>query len=495
MSSTRLPAKEERDRHRRFQTTFQSASIGIGICSVAGLILEVNPEFSRMLGFGSDELVNANIFELDPIHCRLVFRGKASFANEHDEASVDGGSQDKRLLRELLRGERPAIVREKRCLRKNDSELWGQLTVSLARNLRGEPAFLIALLSDASEQRQVQEHLQQAEQMEVIGRLAGGIAHDFNNLLTGMLLYCDLLSAGLEGNKSVAGSGSNAWQPLTEPGRDSMPESSELSKHVEEMRMAGEQGAALTQQLLAIARKRTAEPIPVSINEVVISTKNLLQRLIGERIELLTNLDANSGTVLADPGQLRQILLNLVLNARDAMPQGGTITLSTKPAEIALKNRAPGTGDCSLQPAVALLVKDNGCGMDAATQSQIFEPLFTTKKLGTGLGLMTVHRIVTEAGGAITVVSEPGCGTGIEIFFPSLATRAETFAEEKHLSTFERLQAAISPEPFAPAAISRQTPFTRKHLTVAPLCSPSELRGGNRKIVTQHLKPRGDHHV
>ena len=265
------------------------------------------------------------------------------------------------------------------------------------------------MLADATERKRVEEHLREAEKMEVIGRLAGGIAHDFNNLLTGILLYCDLLRAGLENS----GFGSGAW------------ERSELSQHIEEVRRAGEQGAALTRQLLTIARKQAAELHPIAINEVVASTHNLLQRLIGEQIEMVVELDSvldsGAGLVLADPAQLRQVLLNLVLNSRDAMPLGGKIRLCTRAAEFP-KNGDPGNP----RRAVSLAVQDNGCGMDTETRARLFEPFFSTKKPGegTGLGLATVHRIVSEAGGIIEVLSKPGQGTCIEVFLPAASLLA-----------------------------------------------------------------------
>jgi two-component system cell cycle sensor histidine kinase/response regulator CckA len=500
-AARRLPAIEVGEQHRRFQTAFQSASIGIGICSLAGLIVEVNAEFASMLGFAAEELINANILGLDPICCILDLPGKPrKFANEQAEGSTDDDStddrlQDGRLLGELLRGERTSIAREKRYRRKNGSDLWGRLTVSLGRNLQSEPAFLIALLSDATEGKKVEEHLREAEQMEIIGRLAGGIAHDFNNLLTGILLYCDLLRAGLENNTSSEVTEMIAGQPETAAENDSMREIRELSQHVEEMRLASEQGAALTRQLLTIARRRTIEPIPVALNDVVMSTRNLLRRLIGENIELLTDLDANCGAVLADPGQLRQILLNVVLNARDALPGGGTITLSTRLATLPAKDLAA-AGDYGLRPAAALLVKDNGSGMDALTQSRIFEPLFTTKKRGTGLGLMTVQRIISENGGTIRVVSALGCGTSVEMFFPSFVAPAEKFATESQISALLTAQpVTIASEPFVPSSISPRKPSNRKVLPVTPLCSPNALRGDSHKSVTHHLKTRGDPHV
>jgi len=416
------------DRHQRFQAIFQSAPIGIGICELSGLIAEVNPEFSRMLGYRQEELANTHVLQLDLGNRKIEHHAeRENDPVKNQEFSSRVMSGDRRLLGELLDGKRTSFALEKRYRRKDGSELWGLLTVSLGRNLGQQPAFLVALLADASERKRVEEQLRQAEKMEVIGRLAGGIAHDFNNLLTGILLYCDLLSAGL-GNDLPGSASSRSSNPVCEgeANGDLTKKSFEprdLCQHVEEVRMAGEQGAALTHQLLAIARKQAAEARPVAMNEIVSSTKNLLRRLIGEHIQLVTCLSEETGCVLVDPAQLRQVLMNLVLNARDALPQGGTIALSTRltdfptTPEISKNARELGNGR-----AVALLVKDNGSGMDENTRSRLFEPFFTTKKpgAGTGLGLATVQRIVSESGGVIEVESEPGRGTGIEIFFPSL---------------------------------------------------------------------------
>jgi signal transduction histidine kinase len=423
-----FPTMKDGDRYQRFQAIFQSAPIGIAICELSGLIVEVNPEFCRMLGYRQEELADTHVLQFD------LRNGKIERQEESENDPVKSHEfsrrvmpGDRRLLGELREGKRTSFALEKRYRRKDGSELWGHLTVSLGRNFGQQPAFLIALLADASERKRVEEQLRQAEKMEVIGRLAGGIAHDFNNLLTGILLYCDLLSAGLGNDLSgVPSSRSNNSVCEDEANGDLTRKSFEprdLCQHVAEVRMAGEQGAALTHQLLAIASKQAAEARPVAINEIISSTKNLLRRLIGEHIQLVTCLSEETGCVLVDPAQLRQVLMNLVLNARDALPQGGTIALSTRltdfptTSEISRNARELGNGR-----AVALLVKDNGSGMDEATRSRLFEPFFTTKKpgAGTGLGLATVQRIVSESGGVIEVESEPGRGTGIEIFFPSL---------------------------------------------------------------------------
>jgi two-component system cell cycle sensor histidine kinase/response regulator CckA len=352
-----------RDRELRFRAMFEAAALGIAICRLDGHILECNPAMARMLGYTREDLVGMHPRELHP----------GDF--ERDEV----------LLAELTSGVRDRYELDKHFHRRDGTHFWGHINLSTVRDSNNHPVFLIAMLEDITARRRVEEQLREAEKMEVIGRLAGGVAHDFNNLLTGILLYCDLLSAGL-------------------------PPGSYFRQHVEEVRLAGEQGAALTQQLLAIARKQVPQPRPISLNDVVLSTENLIRRLIGEHIELVTSLSPSLGPVLADQAQLRQVLLNLVLNARDAMPHGGRIIVATSCATI------PGNG----QLAAALSVRDEGCGMDVATRARLFEPFFTTKQpgQGTGLGLATVRRIVDDAGGVIEVQSEVERGTRIDVFLP-----------------------------------------------------------------------------
>jgi two-component system, cell cycle sensor histidine kinase and response regulator CckA len=261
-------------------------------------------------------------------------------------------------------------------------------------------------LEDTSARRQMEERLRQAEKMELIGRLTSGVAHDFNNLLTGILLYSDLLLAELS------------------------PDSS-LHRYVQEVRLACEQGAALTKQLLAVARKQGSEAQAIGINEVVARMENLLRHMIGEQIELVTALDPAAGTVVADATQLRQILLNLVLNARDALAcgrvTGGKIRVGTR-----LSEWPHNVLDDRRELAILLTVEDSGCGMSAEICAHLFEPFFTTKKAGegTGLGLGTVQRIVGELGGAIEVASAPGSGTRIQIFLPKAQESGESGSPE-----------------------------------------------------------------
>lgn len=236
--------------------------------------------------------------------------------------------------------------------------------------------------------------------MEAIGRLVGGVAHDFNNLLTGMVLCSELLLVGLE-------------------------KDSRLRHYAEEIRSAGVQGGALIQQLLAVARQRVVAPRLLSLNEIIAGMRSLLARLIGENIELVSDLAGDLGQVRMDPAQVQQIILNLVLNARDAMPEGGRIALATRNCN----ERTGGSGEPGARSSwVEFAVSDTGCGMDSETRSRLFEPFFTTKKpgQGNGLGLATVHSIVKHEGGSIEVESETGKGTRVVVHLPKAESELQS---------------------------------------------------------------------
>jgi two-component system, cell cycle sensor histidine kinase and response regulator CckA len=259
--------------------------------------------------------------------------------------------------------------------------------------LGGRPC-LIESFVDISEQRQLEEQFHQSQKLEAIGRLAGGVAHDFNNLLMAIMGYCDLSLTGL--------------------GKDTSP-----YHYVEEIGKAADRAASLTRQLLALSRRQVLQPQILDLNAVLTDIKKMLWRIIGEDIELISQLDPDLGLIKADKGQLEQVVMNLTINARDAMPEGGKLVFETSNVEIDQEYQ---TRHPVIMPGsyILLTVSDSGEGMDKETQTHIFEPFFTTKGVGkgTGLGLSTVYGIVKQSGGFIWVQSELGKGTTIKIFLP-----------------------------------------------------------------------------
>ena len=252
--------------------------------------------------------------------------------------------------------------------------------------------------------RQSEKQFRQSQKMEAVGRLAGGIAHDFNNLLTVIMGYSQVLSTELGPQHPLRGK-------------------------IDETLKAGERAATLIRQLLTFSSKQSLDPKVLSLNTAITNLESLLRSLIGEDIRLVTKLDPTNGRLRADQAQLEQVLVNLVVNARDAMPKGGTLTIETAQVEL---TRSPVYHLTPLPPGpyIRLSVSDTGCGMDRQTQSHIFEPFFTTKGegKGSGLGLSTVFGIVTQCGGAIDVTSRVGHGTRFDLYFPSVESDILTTA-------------------------------------------------------------------
>jgi two-component system, cell cycle sensor histidine kinase and response regulator CckA len=369
-----------RDGHRRFRVIFDAAPMGILQCDLQGSVLESNPAVERMLGYTRAELRGRNVHEFI-----------------HPEHVEDGA----RLFQELVDGKRELYELEARYIGQSSLTGWVRLTVSLVRGVDGGPQFAIGMTEEVTQRKRAEQRLREAQKMEVVGRLVSGVAHDFNNLLTGIMLYCDLLIAGLE-------------------------RGSRLMHHAEEIRLAGEQGGALIQQLLAVSRQQVIAPRILSLNEVILNTRGLLSRLLGEKYELAQKLKHDLGCTKMDPAQVQQILFNLVLNARDAMPEGGTILVETGHGELEPDEPGHKKGI----PAVFLSVRDSGCGMSAETRARLFEPFFTTKTngRGTGLGLATVDNIVSKNKGAIQVESQPGQGTTFAVFLPRVTNPQRTVA-------------------------------------------------------------------
>ncbi len=258
----------------------------------------------------------------------------------------------------------------------------------------GKMTGAVLIFRDLTERARLQDQLRQSQKMEAIGRLAGGIAHDFNNLLTVILGYCSLAS----NRPGIIG---------------------DLREDLKEITQAGERASVLVGQLLAFSRKQVLQLRVLDLNEVIIGTRQMLRRVIGEDIVLSSNTRPGLGHVLADAGQIEQIILNLAVNARDAMPKGGRITIETENVEL---DNGYARTHSEVVPGrhVLLAVSDTGLGMDAETQAHIFEPFFTTKEIGkgTGLGLSTVYGIVKQSGGHIWLYSEPGKGTTFKVYFP-----------------------------------------------------------------------------
>jgi PAS domain S-box-containing protein len=277
----------------------------------------------------------------------------------------------------------------------------------LARAADGRPTAIVGTIQDITSRKQLEEQLLQAQKMESVGHLAGGIAHDFNNMLTVIQSYGVFLANGVG----------------PDPG---------LKMAVDEIQAAAQGAANLTRQLLAFSRKQILRPHVLNLNEIVASAERMLRRLIGEDVELLSVPAADLGHVRADRGQIEQVIVNLAVNARDAMARGGRLTIETRNVELTTAH-AGGHVDVMPGAYVMLAMTDTGDGMDAATQRHIFEPFFTTKKeKGTGLGLSTVYGIVRQSGGHIWVYSEPGRGTTFKLHFPRVADGVPLSAAASH---------------------------------------------------------------
>lgn len=388
-SHTSLSQSEE-----RYRDYFENAKDAIYVHDLNGHYLMVNKAGEELIGYTRDEILQMRISDvvprsyLDQIHAKLK----------------------KKLADNSL------TIYEVEAIRKDGSRVPIEVSSRLIYE-NGVPVAVQGSARDITERKRAEEalrasqlQLQQSQKLEAIGQLAGGVAHDFNNMLTAIIGYTDLSlrRVGLENS---------------------------IRRNLEETKKAAERAAALVRQLLAFSRKQILEPKILDLNEVVKDLHKMLTRLIGENIQLATRLEAKLGSVKADPCQVEQIIVNLVVNARDAMPRGGKVTIET--ANVTLADQTA-LRHVSLRPGehVMLAVSDTGVGMDQETQARIFEPFFTTKDIGkgTGLGLSTVYGIVKQSGGNIWVYSEPGLGTVFKVYLPRIddatANSLEKLAQE-----------------------------------------------------------------
>jgi PAS domain S-box-containing protein len=370
-----------RDSEQRF-TLFMQHLPGLAwIKDAQGRYAFVNAALERATGIPRDQLCGKIDDELFPPEAARQFK-------ENDAEALVGGSKIE-VVQALRYGDgtvHPSMVHKFPILGADGRPfLVGGIAFDVTDRLRAEES-----------KEKLQEQLRQSQKMEAIGQLAGGVAHDFNNLLTVITGYCEVLLGQL--------SGEDRRRPL-----------------VDEVNKAAERAAALTRQLLAFSRKQVLEVKEVCLNDTVAHAEKMLRRLIGEDVALTVVPAANLARVKVDPGQIEQVILNLAVNARDAMPTGGKLTIATSNVEL---DGAYAAGHLEVGPGryVLLSVSDTGCGMDEATKARLFEPFFTTKGVGkgTGLGLAVVHGIVTQSGGRIDVYSEPGHGTTFKIYLPAV---------------------------------------------------------------------------
>ncbi|PYX85246.1 MAG: hypothetical protein DMG68_18365, partial [Acidobacteria bacterium] len=358
---------------QKYRVMFEDAIVGIFQSTPEGQFLSVNPAMAVMFGYDSPQEMVTTINDIPG----------DLYADPKRRDDFNG----------LL--EQHGAVQNFDCqvYRKDGSKMWVSANVRAVRD-DGATVRYEGTIADITERKLLQEQLGQAQKMEAVGRLAGGVAHDFNNAIGVIIGYSALLKDRVSGDqKSI--------------------------HFVEEITKAGHRAASLTRQLLAFSRKQVIKPTVLDLNSVVKETENMLRRLLGEDIRMLVVLAPELGRIKADMGQIEQVLMNLAVNARDAMPQGGKLVIETSNAQL---DKTSITQHPWVKPGeyVMLSVSDTGCGMDKETQGHVFEPFYTTKPAGkgTGLGLATVYGIVKQSEGHIWVYSEPGKGARFKVYLP-----------------------------------------------------------------------------
>jgi PAS domain S-box-containing protein len=379
------------EREARLRAILDSAVDAIIAMDEAGAIQSFNAAAERLFGYDEQEVLGRNVSMLMPSPYREEHDGYVAAYRRTGHARIIG------------------IGREVEARRKDGEVFPIHLSVGEAR--LGERRIFTGIIRDLTAHKKLEEQLAQSQKMEAVGRLAGGVAHDFNNILLTILSRSDAMLRRLSAR-------------------------SPLRRQVIEIRKAGRRASALTKQLLAVSRTQVLNPRLVDLNAVLRDTAQMLDRLLGEDIAFRMDLDSSLAAAKVDPHQIVQVVLNLVINARDAMPRGGDLVLSTRNVE-ADEAGLPGRGG----PAVSLSVRDTGTGMNEETLARMFEPYFTTKgERGTGLGLSTVYGIVKQSGGVVRVDSAPGRGSTFNVYLPRAEGRPEPVVEPR-----ARRRAKITP--------------------------------------------------
>ena len=360
-----------RKTHDTLQTLVQASPLAIQALDEQGIVRLWNFAAERVFGFTAKETIGQPPLHVPP----------------HQRQLAD------QYIRRIMIGE-SFSDEEFRCVHRDGHELDVSFSAAPLRDEHGRINGIVSIIADVTERKRLKEQLQQSQKMEAVGRLAGGIAHDFNNLLAVISGYSESMARRLR-------------------------ETDPLRSHAAEIQKAAERGASLTRQLLAFSRRQVIKPQRLDLNHVVADLQDMLRRVITDKVGIIFKPDKDLRPIEADHGQMEQVVLNLALNARDAMPSGGTLTIRTANVEL-----MPGTAaTATLKPGdyVRLTVADTGYGIDATTRQHIFEPFFTTKEgKGTGLGLSIVYGIAQQAGGGVAVESEAGKGARFDVYFPAV---------------------------------------------------------------------------
>jgi two-component system, cell cycle sensor histidine kinase and response regulator CckA len=368
----------------KYRTLLEGLPVGIYRSTPDGRMLQANPALAAMLGY-PDPAALLNV-PAEEIYANAENRREWQARMEKDGEVHDFETQARR---------------------RDGTPIWLRDSARAVRDVHSNVVHYEGTLEDITERKHLEDQLRQSQKMEAVGRLAGGVAHDFNNLLTIISGYSELLM-------------------------DTLPEGDRSRAQVEEILKAGRRAATLTRQLLAFSRSQVLTPQVLDLNAVVTNVNKMLRRLIGEDVDLVTILAENPGSVRADPGQIEQVIFNLAVNARDAMPQGGKLTLETENVTL---DESYARTHVTVVPGeyVMLAVSDTGIGIDPQTQAHIFEPFFTTKEKGkgTGLGLATVYGIIKQSGGYIWAYSEPGQGATFKVYLPRVDQPASAAGTNK----------------------------------------------------------------